>query len=138
MADDKYEFASFKEFLPFYLSEHLHPTSRRWHFAGMTTGIIVALGLFALGRWYLTPLGLVPGYLFAWVGHFGYEKNIPASFSKPWLSLLGDLYVYWRTITGHIDEDYETHRAEIQGFAVAAKQRKALRATTKIVSHSQG
>jgi hypothetical protein len=136
MADDKHEFASFQEFWPFYLSEHLHPTSRRWHFAGITTGLIVAAAMPLIGRWYLAPLGLVPGYLFAWVGHFGYEKNIPASFTQPWLSLLGDLNMYWRTLTGRIGDDYQTHRAAIQRFADAAERRKAERAAGKGV-HSK-
>lgn len=127
MADDKQEFANFQEFWPFYLSEHMNAVSRAWHFAGITTGLLVAGAMFATGRWYLSPLGLIPGYLFAWVGHFGYEKNIPASFSKPWLSLLGDLNMYWRTLTGRIGDDYETHRVAIQRFADAARQRKAER-----------
>ena len=127
MADEQHEFANFEEFWPFYLSEHMHPTSRAWHFAGITTGVVVAGTMFATGRWYLSPLGLVPGYLFAWVGHFGYEKNIPASFSQPWLSLLGDLNMYWRTATGRIGQDYETHRVEIERYVDAARQRKAER-----------
>ena len=45
---------------------------------------------------------------------------------------------YQFLISGHIDEDYEAHSAEIQRFADAAKRRKALRATSKTVSHSQG
>lgn len=125
MADDDETFANFEEFWPFYLSEHLHPTSRKWHFAGITTGLIIAIAMFATGRWYLAPLGLVPGYLFAWVGHFGYEKNIPASFSLPWLSLLGDLNMYWRTLTGRLGEDYKVHKVRIDHFAAIAARRKA-------------
>ncbi len=123
MADDKQEFASFEEFWPFYLSEHRNATSRAWHFAGITAGIGVGATMLAIGRWYLVPVSLVPGYLFAWVGHFGYEKNIPASFSQPWLSLLGDLNMYWRTLSGRINEDYRTHSAEIQRYADLAHQR---------------
>ena len=128
MADDKREFASFEEFWPFYLSEHLHPTSRAWHFAGITTGIVIGVVFLATGRWYLVPLTLVPGYLFAWVGHFGYEKNIPASFSQPWLSLLGDLHMYWRTLSGRIGQDYRTHQVAIQRYAEVQQRLKAERA----------
>lgn len=133
MSNEKLTFKNFGEFWPFYLSEHLHPTSRAWHFAGITTGIVVGIALLALGRWYLVPLSLVPGYLFAWVGHFGYEKNIPASFSQPWLSLLGDLYMYWRTLTGRIGRDYQTHKAEVERFARLAAERKEAR-TVKAAS----
>ena len=131
MSDDKRDFANFQEFWPFYLSEHMNATSRAWHFAGITAGLVVAGTMFGTGRWYLSPLGLVPGYLFAWVGHFGYEKNIPASFSQPWFSLLGDLNMYWRTLSGRIGQDYETHRVEIERFAEAARRRKADRIAAK-------
>jgi len=134
MADDQREFASFEEFWPFYLSEHLHPTSRAWHFAGITTGIVIGVVFLATGRWYLVPLTLVPGYLFAWVGHFGYEKNIPASFSQPRLSLLGDLHMYWRTLSGRIGDDYTTHQVAIQRYADAQQRLKAERAK----GYSQG
>lgn len=133
MADDTREFNSFQDFWPFYLSEHLHPASRAWHFAGITTGIIVGVALIAIGRWYLTPLSLVPGYLFAWVGHFGYEKNIPASFSQPWLSLLGDLNMYWRTLTGRIGQDYETHKAAIAEYSAIQQKLKAERAAARAI-----
>ena len=46
MADEQHEFANFEEFWPFYLSEHMHPTSRAWHFAGITTGVVVAGTMF--------------------------------------------------------------------------------------------
>jgi hypothetical protein len=128
---DKRQFSNFGEFWPFYLSEHLHPTSRAWHFAGITTGIIMGVVLLAIGRWYLLPLSVIPGYLFAWVGHFGYEKNIPASFSLPWLSLLGDLTMYWRTLTGRIDQDYETHKVAIQEYAAIQQRLKAERAAAR-------
>ena len=85
----------------------------------------------AIGRPLLIPLGLVPGYLFAWVGHFGYEKNIPASFSKPYLSLLGDLYMFWRTLTGKIRSDYQELREPIERYCAIARSRKAEKATAR-------
>ena len=105
------------------------------HFAGITTGIVIGVVFLATGRWYLVPLTLVPGYLFAWVGHFGYEKNIPASFSQPWLSLLGDLNMYWRTLSGRIGQDYRTHQVAIQRYAEVQQRLKAERAARP---YSQG
>ena len=134
MPDDKYEFASFEQFWPFYLSEHLNATSRAWHFAGITAGIVIGIALLATGYWYLVPLSVIPGYLFAWVGHFGYEKNIPASFAHPWLSLRGDLTMYWRTLIGRLSQDYRTHHLEIQRFADAARRRKEDRTAGKAAS----
>ena len=63
-------FASFREFYPFYLSEHANRTSRRLHFVGscgVLLLVVVAIATTAL-RWLLAALGC--GYGFAWRGHF--------------------------------------------------------------------
>ena len=35
------------------------------------------------------------GYFFAWVGHFVYEKNVPATFTYPLFSLAGDIRMWF-------------------------------------------
>jgi hypothetical protein len=40
------------------------------------------------------------GYGFAWVGHFVFEKNRPATIKYPWLSLQGDVRLLKETLTG--------------------------------------
>ncbi|HLU13305.1 MAG TPA: DUF962 domain-containing protein [Arenimonas sp.] len=87
-------FASFSEFYPFYLGEHSNRTCRRLHFAGSS----VALGFLAAtavtrNPWWLLA-ALVSGYAFAWVGHFFFEKNKPATFRHPFYSFLGDWVMY--------------------------------------------
>ena len=78
---DPRAFKSFAEFYPFYLNEHSNRTCRRLHFVGSSLGL-VCLGLaFALRNPLWILAGLLCGYAFAWVGHFGFEKNKPASFS---------------------------------------------------------
>jgi hypothetical protein len=49
-------------------------------------------------------IGLIPivGYGFAWVGHFVFEKNRPATFKYPFYSLLGDFKMFWEILTGKI------------------------------------
>jgi hypothetical protein len=42
------------------------------------------------------------GYAFAWVGHFAFEKNRPATFSYPWYSLLGDWVMFKDILTRRI------------------------------------
>lgn len=42
------------------------------------------------------------GYGFAWVGHFVFEKNRPATFKYPLYSLRGDFVMYWELLTGKI------------------------------------
>ena len=51
--------------------------------------------------WWLLA-GLSCGYGFAWIGHFAFEKNRPASFKQPLFSLMGDWKMYWQILTGKI------------------------------------
>ena len=90
---------SFAEFYPFYLREHSNRTCRRLHFVGSTLALACLGQLLATGqgRWLL--IGLLCGYGFAWIGHFGFEKNKPASFKRPLYSFMGDWVMYaqiWR------------------------------------------
>ena len=43
---------------------------------------------------------LIVGYGFAWVGHFFYEKNRPATFIYPTYSLMGDFYLWYEIASG--------------------------------------
>lgn len=94
------EFSSFTEFYPAYLSEHSNRTCRELHFIGST------LALFCLGALVLTAnlwwllAALVCGYGFAWIGHFFFEKNQPATFRHPLYSFMGDWVMYWQMLTG--------------------------------------
>jgi hypothetical protein len=95
-------FGSFAEFYPYYLSEHRDPTCRRLHVLGTgcvlaTLGVAVAT---ANPRWLLAVP--VVGYGFAWVGHFFYEHNRPATFTHPLYSLLGDFAMFRDVLTGRI------------------------------------
>lgn len=95
-------FASFRDFYPYYLGEHRDPVCRRLHFAGSTLVLVVVLIALLSGnpRWlWLAPLA---GYGFAWVGHYVYEKNRPATFRHPLYSLMGDWVMYWQILRGKI------------------------------------
>lgn len=98
-AADPRRFKSFAEFYPFYLSEHADRSCRRLHFAGSTISLLcVAAAVATLNPWWLLA-ALLAGYAFAWVGHFGFEKNKPASFKRPLYSFMGDWAMYrdiWR------------------------------------------
>lgn len=88
------QFNSFSEFYPFYLSEHANLTCRRLHFVGST--LVLALLAYVVVTGELVFLWLLPviGYGFAWVGHFFFEKNRPATFKYPLYSFLGDWVMY--------------------------------------------
>lgn len=95
-------FASFREFYPFYLGEHANRTSRRLHFIG-SLGVLVLLGLAIWSRngWYLLG-ALFCGYGFAWIGHFFFEKNRPATFRHPLYSFMGDWVMFKDILSGKI------------------------------------
>ena len=99
VAADPKSFTSFAEFYPFYLGEHANRTCRRLHFLGSSLALVCVGRSLLLGdaRWGLAAL--LCGYGFAWLGHFGFEKNRPASFKRPLYSFLGDWRMYgdiWR------------------------------------------
>ena len=95
-------YSSFSSFYPFYLSQHENTTCRRLHFFGSLTGLLIALyGVFA-AMYALLLLALVVGYAFAWIGHFFFEKNKPATFRYPLYSYCGDWVMFKDIICGKI------------------------------------
>ncbi len=95
-------YRSFREFYPFYLSEHGNRTCRRLHFVGSLLVLGFALAALVTGNaWWLLGMPLA-GYGFAWVGHFAFEHNRPATFSHPFYSLAGDWVMFWQMLTGRI------------------------------------
>ena len=95
-------FATFRDFYPFYLSEHRNPACRKLHFAGSTLVLaILAAAAVTMNPWWLLAVPLA-GYGFAWVGHFAFERNRPATFTYPLWSLMGDWVMYKDIWTGRI------------------------------------
>ena len=47
-------------------------------------------------------LAVVSGYAFAWIGHFFFEKNKPATFQYPIYSLMGDWVMFWQILLGRV------------------------------------
>lgn len=95
-------FNSFAEFYPYYLEEHRHPTCRRLHYVGSLL-VLVVLGYALISGQWLWLLALpVIGYGFAWIGHFAFERNRPATFQYPLYSLMGDWVMLKDMLTGRI------------------------------------
>ena len=93
---------TFSEFYPFYLGEHTNRTSRRLHFVGSSIGLVLLLTAVASLNAWLIPLSLLQGYVFAWVGHFFFEHNRPATFKYPLFSFMGDWRMWWDMLRGRI------------------------------------
>ena len=83
MTSKKYK--TFKEFYPFYLTEHSDATCRGLHFVGTTLFFIFLILGIATLRWEYFVLMPVAGYGFAWVGgklqlsHVVYDLPVPIS-----------------------------------------------------------
>lgn len=96
------QFNSFAEFYPYYLSEHQNRTCRRLHVIGSALGLSVAIAALVTGNfWWLVFFPLI-GYGFAWIGHFVFEKNRPATFKHPLYSFIGDWVMFKDVLTGRI------------------------------------
>jgi len=74
---------TFKQYYEHYLSLHQNKWTRRLHVLGqLATVVFVAVCINQSAWWALlaTPFVVYP---FAWSGHFFFEKNKPAAWSKP-------------------------------------------------------
>jgi hypothetical protein len=98
----KKECRSFAEFYPFYLSEHRNPVCRRLHFSGSLLVVFVVLYVIITGHWLVLLAVPLVGYGFAWVGHFFFEKNRPATFTYPLYSLIGDWQMFRDILSGRV------------------------------------
>jgi hypothetical protein len=91
---------NFKEFWPYYLSQHENKTCRLLHYIG-TSLVLITLGGYLLSknkRPLMLFMVLLVGYGPAWVGHFFFEKNRPATFSYPLWSLYADFKMFFLKI----------------------------------------
>lgn len=91
-----------QNFYDFYLNEHQNMACRRLHFAGSSFGLL-GLAKSVKDR-SPTPLlkGIAAGYACAWVGHFFFEKNKPASFKFPLKSFASDFRMYSDVLRGNL------------------------------------
>src|SRR5688572_3170281 len=96
----KYE--TFSEFWPLYLSQHSKRSTQLIHFFGILLALIILAMAAVTGRLVLIPLAVVVGYGFAWIGHFVFEKNRPATFDYPLYSFFRDLKLFFQVLTRRI------------------------------------
>jgi hypothetical protein len=95
LMSDPQPYRTFADFYPFYLGEHRNPICRRLHFTGTTIAAVLLIAALVTQKWWLIAVALVEGYAFAWVGHYFFEHNRPATFKYPLFSFIGDWRLWW-------------------------------------------
>lgn len=112
-AADARRFETLDEFWPFYIAQHMNRANRRCHFIGTTLGLACLAGAMLTRSTLPLAPGLVLSYGFAWFGHFVYEKNRPATFEHPFLSLRSDFRMYRLMATASMELEIIRLKQEI-------------------------
>jgi len=74
---------TFNEYYQYYLTLHQNKWCRRLHILGQL-GTVGYVSLTIYFGWWIMLLGApFIVYPFAWTGHYVFEKNTPAAFSRP-------------------------------------------------------
>jgi hypothetical protein len=124
---------NFETFWWHYLREHGEPETRARHVAGTVTALLFlmkavdSLATRPRDR-YVDPAtwllaAALAGYGPAWVAHFAFEGNRPASFQHPLWSFLADLKMSWLWLTGRLDKQL----AVAGGLGVSPQEVRAKR-----------
>lgn len=100
---------SFAEFWPFYVREHANQKNRGLHFLGTSLAFFsVGFGMVHSSLIWIA-LALPAGYGFAWVGHYAWQKNRPATFTYPVWSFLGDMKMWSLMLLGKMQAEVDRH-----------------------------
>lgn len=120
---------TYEEFWPFYVREHSDPTNRKLHFAGTTGTILLALAALLRRKPVHLLHAAVSGYGGAWIGHFFFQKNKPATFKYPLWSLVSDFRMYGKIALGTMDQEVarvmEEEERKAREAAAQAEQKPA-------------
>tara|TARA_B100000963_G_scaffold290339_1_gene260138 strand:- start:10515 stop:10820 length:306 start_codon:yes stop_codon:yes gene_type:complete len=94
------EYNNFKDFYPYYLSEHEDKHTKLFHFIGTSVGFFFLIKFFITINPMFLLFAIFSGYAFAWVSHFFIEKNKPATFKYPLYSFIADHKMYFEILSG--------------------------------------
>ena len=91
-----------KEYYKYYLTLHKHPKCRLLHFLGQW--VTISFTIFVLYNWYWYLIPLIPFviYPFAWSGHYFFEGNKPAAFSRPFMAKACDWVMFKDILLGRL------------------------------------
>jgi hypothetical protein len=127
MSDRRFD--SYEEFWPFYVREHSDKTNRRLHFVGTSGTIACWIAAVVKRDPKFLLYSALSGYGGAWIGHFFFQKNKPATFKYPLWSLISDFRMYGKILNGTmegevarvIEEEERKAREEQEQAAQAPK-----------------
>src|SRR5205085_6382532 len=104
---------SYREFWAFYLSQHLHPMTRRVHAAATASAIATGLTALARRKWKVLAASPLLAYGPAFASHWIWEKNSPVVLKKgkPIWAAMADLEMVFKVFTRSIDGDVAAIRA---------------------------
>ena len=99
---DSLQFASFREFYPYYLEQHSNGTCRRLHLLGTVLALLIAAAAVLSGHWVAAASGTARRLPAGVVGHFFFQGNSPATFRHPLYSLRGDFLMLGEVLAGRV------------------------------------
>ena len=108
MSKDK-DFSNFRDFWPYYLSEHSRHETRLIHIAGtgLSLGLLTLFILF--GHWWYLLSAVMAGYGLAWIAPVFLERNRPATFAHPIWSFMGDFRMFALACAGRLNNELKKY-----------------------------
>ncbi len=100
---------TFHDFWPYYVREHSNGISRSLHAFGTLLGLTLLAWLLFHEMWAWVWVAVIVGYGFAWIGHFVFEKNVPATFRYPIFSLAADFKMLFKILTGQMGAEVKRY-----------------------------
>ena len=94
---------TFKEYYEYYLTLHKNTTCRRLHVLGQLATLATIFFVLYTKMWLLLLAVPFVVYPFAWAGHFFFEKNKPAAFSRPLWAKACDWVMLKDVLLGRIE-----------------------------------
>ena len=94
---------TFKEYYEHYLTLHKNKTCRRLHILGQLATLATIFFVLYTKMWLLLLAVPFVVYPFAWAGHFFFEKNKPAAFSRPLWAKACDWVMFKDVLLGKIE-----------------------------------
>jgi hypothetical protein len=104
----------YAQFWGFYLRQHKDARTRAAHYLGTGAGLALVVAAAVLADWRLLVAAPVVGYAAAWIGHFGFEGNRPATFGHPLWSFYSDFRMLGLWLAGRLGAELDAAGARDQ------------------------